>query len=65
MNPLLRRQFRNAIKLLTDHSFQEFVAFLFSTAHGDSFTVLKQKQDKGSDGILNGDTILAVYGPEN
>lgn len=65
MNPLLRKQFRNAIKLLTDSSFQDFIAFLFSTAHGDSFTTLKQKHDKGSDGVLNGDTILAAYGPEN
>jgi len=65
MNPLLRKQFRNAIKLLTDSSFQDFIAFLFSTAHGDSFTVLKQKHDKGSDGVLNADTILAAYGPVN
>jgi hypothetical protein len=64
MNPLLRKQFRNAIKLLTDSSFQDFVAFLFSTAHGDAFTTVKQKHDKGSDGVLNGDTILAAYGPE-
>jgi hypothetical protein len=64
MNPLLRKQFRRAINLLTDSSFQNFIAFLFSTAHGDSFTTVKQKHDKGSDGVLNGDTILAAYGPE-
>jgi hypothetical protein len=46
MNPLLRKQFRNAIKLLTDSSFEDFVAFLFSTAHGDAFTTVKQKHDK-------------------
>ena len=65
MNPLLRKQFRNAIKLLTDNSFQDFIAFLYSTAHGTGFTVMKQKHDKGSDGVLNGDTILAAYGPES
>lgn len=64
MNQLLRKQFRNAIRLLTDSRFQDFIAFLFTTTHGDSFTAIKQKHDKGSDGILNRDTILAAYGPE-
>lgn len=65
MNSLLRNSFRHAIKMKSETAFQEFVAFLFAAAHGAAFTTLKQKRDKGSDGILNGNTILAVYGPES
>ena len=64
MNPLLRKQMVAAIKLKTDTSFQEFSDTLFSLAHEANFTSLKQKRDKGGDGILNGDTILAAYAPE-
>jgi hypothetical protein len=65
MNSLLRRLFTNAIKLKTENDFQEFVEFLFSTAYERTFTTVKQKVDKGSDGILDGDTSLAVYGPSS
>jgi len=65
MNPLLRKQMVAAIKLKTDTSFQEFIDTLFSLAHESNFTSLKQKRDKGGDGILNGDTILAAYAPES
>lgn len=64
MNQLLKKQMLAAIKLKTDTDFQEFVDFLYSQAHGSLFTSLKQKIDKGGDGILNGDTILAAYAPE-
>lgn len=65
MNPLLRKQMVAAIKLKTDTSFQEFIDTLFSLAYESNFTSLKQKRDKGGDGILHGDTILAAYGPES
>jgi len=65
MNPLLRKQIRNAVGLKVDTEFQDFVAFLFGLACGQQFTAVKQKRDKGCDGILDGDTILAVYAPES
>ena len=64
MNILLRSQFEQLIRSKTDNKFQEFIVFLFQLAHGEKFTTIKQKRDKGCDGILNGDTVLAGYGPE-
>lgn len=64
MNPLLQKQMAAAIKLKTDTEFQDFVDLLYLQAHGTHFTSLKQKRDKGGDGILNGNTILAAYAPE-
>lgn len=64
MNPLLRKQMLAAIRLRTDTDFHEFIDFLYAQAHDSHYTSLKQKRDKGGDGILNGDTILAIYAPE-
>lgn len=65
MNKLLLTQFTQMIRAKTDNDFQAFVEFLFQLVHEDNFRVVKQKHDKGSDGILNGDTVLAGYGPSN
>lgn len=65
MNKLLRTQFRQLIRAKTDNEFQDFVVFLHQIVYGDAFRVVKQKHDKGSDGIVDGDNILAVYGPSN
>lgn len=65
MNKLLLTQFTQMIRARTDNDFQDFVVFLFQLVHEEAFRVVKQKHDKGSDGILNGDTVLAVYGPTN
>ncbi|MBB01224.1 MAG: hypothetical protein CMJ47_01105 [Planctomyces sp.] len=63
MNKLLRTQIEHMIRSKTDNDFQEFVVFLHQLVFGDAFRVVKQKHDKGSDGIVNGNTVLAVYGP--
>lgn len=64
MNKLLRDIFAEAIKRKTDTEFQEFVSSLYSIVYRNRFVAIKQKRDKGADGILNNDTILAGYGPE-
>lgn len=65
MNKLLLMQFTQMVRSKTDNGFQDFVVFLFQVVHEDDFRVVKQKHDKGSDGIVNGDTVLAVYGPSD
>ena len=63
MNKLLRTQIEQMIRSKTDNDFQEFVVFLHQLVCDDGFCVVKQKHDKGSDGIVDGNNVLAVYGP--
>ncbi len=62
-NPL-----ENAIKIqilsLNGLAFQEFIDQLFKLLYGDDYLTIKQKHDKGCDGILKDTTILSVYAPE-
>lgn len=64
MNSVLKHQFRTAIDSRKEANFNDFVNELFSKRFGDSFNSVKQKHDKGCDGILDGDTILAAYAPQ-
>jgi len=45
-------------------AFQEFIDSLYLLIHGDNFTPIKQKHDKGCDGIIDNHTIIACYAPE-
>lgn len=64
MNAVLRDAFRLKIQSLTGNPFQDFVDELYVLSFGSDYAPVRQKKDKGCDGILNGDTILAVYAPE-
>ncbi len=64
MNSVTENAFKAQIASLTDTAFQAFINKLYTVVYGNNFTVVKQKWDKGSDGILNNETVLAVYAPE-
>ena len=63
MNSVFRNLVENQIRSLHENGFQDFVNELFLTVYGENFTPLKDKRDKGCDGILFNDTVLAVYAP--
>jgi len=64
MNSFQKNSFINQIQCLKDNEFQEFIDKLFVICYATDFIPIKQKRDKGCDGILNRDTILCVYSPE-
>ena len=64
MEKVLHNAIKQQIQALKDISFQFFIDELYLKLYGDEFVPIKQKQDRGNDGILHGDTILAVYAPE-
>lgn len=61
--PLITK-IKNQISNLKDISFQNFITELYSICYENNFDAIKQKRDKGCDGILNKNTIIAVYAPE-
>lgn len=61
--PLITK-IKNQITNLKDISFQNFISELYSINYENDFDAIKQKRDKGCDGILNKNTIIAVYAPE-
>ncbi len=62
-------QFKHQIKVAIDRrkekQFQSLVDELFIKKYSRSYTPVKQKRDKGCDGILNNNEILAAYAPDN
>lgn len=64
MNNVTENTFRTQIDSLKGSAFQAFIDKLYTVIYGSDFTVVKQKHDKGCDGILNNETVLAVYAPE-
>jgi hypothetical protein len=64
----MRNVLMNTIKLqiegLKGLDFHLFMDELFIKKYGINYTPIKQKRDRGCDGILNNDTILAIYAPE-
>jgi len=64
ISTLLKNALVQQMERLSGLPFQEFIEELFILKYGNNFVPVKQKRDKGCDGILNGDTILAVYAPE-
>lgn len=59
----LRRRIRDALITRNQTSFQQVVNKIFVYKYKEDYTPVKLKRDKGSDGILFNDTILAVYAP--
>jgi len=64
LDNIARSVLNNKINSLKATYFQDSLDKIFLTIYGDDFTRIKQKHDKGSDGILNGETIIAAYAPE-
>jgi hypothetical protein len=60
-----KHQIRVAIDRRKENQFQRFVDELFIKKYSRSFIPVKQKHDKGCDGILNNNEILAAYAPAN
>lgn len=62
-NPL-ENVIKAQIATLKENAFQEFIEKLYSIYYGNGFTILKQKRDKGCDGIIMAKTVISVYAPE-
>jgi hypothetical protein len=63
---------KNVIQSKHDNDFQNFINRLMLEKHSEDlitvrngFVCIRQKRDKGNDGILDNETILAVYAPES
>lgn len=67
MNSPLINSFRIQIKSLSSFDFQRFIVELFLLKYGTSdFIVLREKKDKGCDGIIQSEKcVISCYGPEN
>jgi len=62
---IIDKLFKLHIKNLTDTNFQLFINFLFKLIYGNDFKTIKQKKDKGIDGIIESKKLaIAIYGPE-
>lgn len=65
MDNIAREILKTKLKSFKGTSFQDAVDRIFLIIYeAKNFVRVKQKRDKGSDGILNQDTILAAYAPE-
>lgn len=64
MDNIARSVLREKIQSLKATYFQDCLDKIFHVIYESKFIRIKQKQDQGSDGILNGNTILAAYAPE-
>jgi len=65
MDIIVKEILKTKINSLKELRFQEFVNCLFVICYGEYFVVVKQKQDKGSDGILFNSKVIACYAPES
>lgn len=65
MDNIVREIVKTKITSFKGTGFQDAIDRIFLCIYGESgFQRVKQKHDGGSDGILNGATILAAYAPE-
>lgn len=65
MDNIVREILKTKIMSLKANFFQEAIDRIFHCIYGDiGFQRVKQKHDGGSDGIVNGETVLAAYAPE-
>lgn len=65
MNNITREILKSKLKSLYGDNFQGAVDRIFLIIYDcGEFTRVKQKHDQGSDGILNNQTVLACYSPE-
>lgn len=66
MDNIVRELIKTKIKSLKGTYFQDAMDRIFMCIYGDiGYQRVKQKRDGGSDGIINGHTIIAAYAPEN
>lgn len=65
MDLQLKHQIKVAIERRKENQFQRFVDELFIKKYSRRYIPVKQKHDKGCDGILNNNEILAAYAPDN
>lgn len=63
MDHIFEHQIKMAIDELKENNFQDFINELLIKKYGKNFTPIKNKNDKGNDGIINNTTIIAVYAP--
>lgn len=65
MQKPLQNLLSSQIQATLDFDFQRFVVFLYGLRYGsEGFTPLRERKDKGADGIIGSDTILACFGPK-
>lgn len=64
MDSILRSLFKTAVEGKKDVAFQDIVDSIYTKRFGSRFTSVKQKRDKGCDGIVENKRILAAYAPE-
>ena len=66
MDNIARELLKVKLQSFKGSAFQDKIDRIFLIIYGDEgFVRIKQKRDKGSDGILEGSTILAAYAPES
>lgn len=65
MDNNLRRRFKDTINSTYGNDFHEFVSKLFIMRFGEDFFPVKQKRDRGCDGIIENEKFLAIYGPSS
>lgn len=65
MDSTVKEILKTKISSLKELRFQEFLNNLFVICHGDIFLIVKQKHEKGSDGILFNSKVIACYAPES
>jgi len=63
MEDIFEHQIKKHIERLKENSFQDFITNLLVMKHGSQFTPIRQKKDKGCDGIIENRTVIAVYAP--
>lgn len=64
MDSTFAHQIRTAIDKLKENNFQDFITEFLIKKYGHDFTPIKQKRDKGCDGIIWNRLVIAVYAPE-
>lgn len=63
MNSLFINSIDIILKSTHKNDFNEFIDFLYHIKYKDNYIPTRNCKDKGCDGILNGNTIIACYGP--
>lgn len=65
MDNIVREALKTKIVGLKGTAFQDALDRIYSCIYGQcGYQRVKQKHDKGSDGIINGNVVLAAYAPE-
>lgn len=65
MDNIVREVLKTKIMAFKGTAFQDALDRIYLCIYGESgFQRVKQKRDAGSDGIVNGETVLAAYAPE-